>query len=83
MVGLTIEGVPQKDLDASLEKVEQLSAWAKSEKIDFWSFRAALLKALMENAEKYFQSGAGTYREIAAFDNAVATAVESTRRAKK
>ena len=77
MTGLIIEGVPQKDLDASLEKVDELTRWAKSDNIDFWAFRAALLKALKGNAEEYFQSGAGTYREIAAFDNAVATAIDS------
>jgi hypothetical protein len=80
---LEIEGVPQKDLDSSVDRVEQLVDWAKKEKIDPWALRAALLTALYDNAEEYFVTTKGTYREIAAFDNGVATALDSLKKVKE
>jgi hypothetical protein len=74
-----IEGVPEKDLNLCLKKTEEITEWAKKEKIDPWAFRAALLKALYENAEDYFAAKKGTFREIAAFDNGVATALEALK----
>ena len=74
---LSIEGIPKRDLDLSLEKIEELRQWALREKIDRWAFRAALLKALNEDANEYFELAKGTFREIAAFDNGVAVTLES------
>ena len=74
---LKIDGVPQKDLQASLEKLAVFQRWAIDEKIDRWAVRAALLKALHDSSEEYFQSQNGTFREIAAFDNAVGAALET------
>jgi hypothetical protein len=76
---LRIDGVPEKDLDICLVKISEFQAWAKSEKIDRWALRAALLKALDEDADGYFAKKTGTFREIAAFDNGVAKAIESLR----
>ena len=83
MKGLSIEGIPQKDLERSMDKIEQVTQWAKLENIDRWALRAALLKALYEDAEEYFASAKGNYREMAAFDNGVATALESMKNAEE
>lgn len=77
MKRLSIEGIPQKDLDTCIEKVKELQEWAMKEKMDRWAFRAALLKALNEDASDYFEQKRGTFREMAAFDNGVAVALES------
>ena len=77
MQELNIEGVPQGDLDQSIKRVEELQLWARENRIDRWAFRASLLKALNEDAERFFSETRGTFREIAAFDNGVATALES------
>ena len=74
---LSIDGVPQKDLDQSVGKVKELQEWAREQNLDRWAFRAALLKVLYEDAEEFFKDKKGTFREIAAFDNGVATALES------
>lgn len=79
MKRLSIDGIPQKDLDESLNRVEELRIWAEKENIDRWAFRAALLKALYNNADEYFERENGTYREIAAFDNGVATVMDSLK----
>lgn len=76
---LVIEGIPQDSLDRCLDRMHELSQWAVKEKIDRWAFRAALIKALYDNADEYFASGQGTFREIAAFDNGVATALKKTK----
>jgi hypothetical protein len=76
---LSIEGIPQKDLDRCVEKVEEIQSWAKHEKLDRWAFRAALLKALSNDADEYFEKTNSTYREIAAFDNGVATVLDSSK----
>jgi hypothetical protein len=74
---LDIEGVPQKDLDSAIKKILEFRDWARDENLDRWAVRAALLKALHEDAEEFFKDTKGTFREIAAFDNGVATAIES------
>jgi hypothetical protein len=79
MPRLRIEGIPQKDLDRSVEKIEEIQKWAAQEKLDRWAFRAALLKALYEDAEEYFMKTKSTYREMAAFDNGVATTLDSLK----
>ncbi len=82
MHGLSIEGVAQVDLDRSVKKVQELQEWAKENNIDRWAFRASLLKGLYEDAEQFFSETKGTYRDIAAFDNGVATALDSQTKAK-
>ena len=77
---LRIEGIPQKDIDRCVEKVEETQSWVKREKLDRWAFRAALLKALSDDAEEYFRETNSTYREIAAFDNGVATVLDSSKK---
>jgi hypothetical protein len=77
---LSIEGVPQADLDQSVKRVEELQHWARENSIDRWAFRASLLKALAEDAEQFFSETKGTFREIAAFDNGVATALDSLKK---
>ena len=57
----------------------ELIRWSKDQKIDRWAFRAALLKILYDDADEYFESGEGTFRELAAFDNGVATALKTER----
>ncbi|MGI0090191.1 MAG: hypothetical protein ACREBS_00635 [Nitrososphaerales archaeon] len=79
MKNLNIEGIAQKDLDQSMNKIDEFQQWARLEKVDRWAFRAALLKALYDDAEEYFASTNGNYRELAAFDNGVATALESLK----
>ena len=79
MQGLKIEGIPQNDLDRCVERIEQFQKWASQEKLDRWAFRAALLKALHEDAEEYFGKTNSTYREMAAFDNGVATTLDSLK----
>ena len=79
MQGLRVEGIPQKDLDRCMERIEEIQKWATQEKIDRWAFRAALLKALYEDAEEYFQKTNSSYREMAAFDNGVATTLDSLK----
>ncbi|MHB2037562.1 MAG: hypothetical protein ACYCPW_12610 [Nitrososphaerales archaeon] len=79
MQGLKIEGIPQKDLDRCIEKIEQFQKWAAQEKLDRWAFRAALLTALYEDSEEYFEKTNSTYREMAAFDNGVATTLDSLK----
>ncbi len=74
-----IEGVPQDQLDLCVNKMSELIRWSKDQKIDRWAFRSALLKALYDDADEYFESGEGTFRELAAFDNGVATAMKSAR----
>jgi hypothetical protein len=75
----TIDGVPQDQLDSTVKKMEELIRWSKDQKIDRWAFRAALLKTLYDDADEYFESGEGTFRELAAFDNGVATALKTER----
>ncbi len=77
---LRIEGIPQKDLDRCVEKIEEIQSWAKKEQLDRWAFRAALLKALHEGAEDYFKETNSNFREMAAFDNGVATALDSLKK---
>jgi hypothetical protein len=77
MGDLEIEGIPQKDLDLCVEKIEAIQLWAASHNIDRWALRTSLLKALHEDSEDYFRKTKGTYRDIAAFDNGVATALDS------
>lgn len=77
MAGLRIEGIPQKDLERCIAKIEEIRLWAGQEKLDRWAFRAALLKAIHEDSEEYFGKTNSTFREIAAFDNGVATALDS------
>ena len=76
---LSVDGVPQNDLDRCLRKVEDLGRWSRKEKLDRWAFRASLLKALYDDADEYFAEGGGTFREIAAFDNGVATALRALK----
>jgi hypothetical protein len=73
---LKIEGISQASLNRSVEKMKEIVGWAAQEKIDRWAFRASLLKALYDDADEYFKTGEGTFREIAAFDNGVATALK-------
>jgi hypothetical protein len=75
----SIDGVPQKDLDTCLDKVKDLAKWSREEKIDRWALRASILKALYDDADEYFAEREGTFREIAAFDNGVATALRSMK----
>jgi hypothetical protein len=77
---LSVEGVRQKDLDRCLEKVEEIQTWVKREKLDHWAFRAALLKALYDDAEEYFEKTGSTFREVAAFDNGVATILDALKK---
>jgi hypothetical protein len=79
MAAISVDGVPQESLEKCIEKMKELAKWSEKEKIDHWAFRAALLKALYENADEYFAMGAGTFREIAAFDNGVATALKKAK----
>jgi hypothetical protein len=76
MVNLTIEGVTQEDLEKCIVKLDEITAWVTKEKLDRWAYRAGLLKVLYDNADEYFASGEGTFREIAAFDNGVASALK-------
>ncbi len=76
MAKLAVEGVPEKDLEESISKLDEVVDWTSKEKINRWAFRAALLKTLYDNADEYFASGEGTFREIAAFDNGVASALK-------
>ena len=76
MTELAIEGVTQEDLEKCIAKLDEISVWVSKEKLDRWAYRAALLKVLYDNADEYFASGDGTFREIAAFDNAVASALK-------
>jgi hypothetical protein len=76
MTEIKLDGVPDADLQKSMKKVSELQDWAKKENIDFWAFRASILIALNDSAEEYFRVTKGTYREIAAFDNGVANALE-------
>lgn len=80
MEKLKVPGIAQNDLDLCVEKVEEIQSWASSEKIDRWALRAALLKAIYEDADDYFAKSGGTFREIAAFDNGVATAIDSRKK---
>ena len=79
MQPFAVDGVPQNDLDRSVKKVEELQKWATENKIDRWAFRASLLKALYQDAEQFFSDTKGTFREIAAFDNGVATVLDSQK----
>ncbi|HYB04536.1 MAG TPA: hypothetical protein VED17_08740 [Nitrososphaerales archaeon] len=79
MEKLTIEGVPQRDLEKCISKMDEVGEWSRKEKIDRWAFRAALLKSLYDNADIYFASREGTFREIAAFDNGVASALKKLK----
>jgi len=79
---LVVEGVPQVDLEKCVGKLGEVRAWSAKEKIDRWAFRAALLKSLYDIADEYFLSGEGTFREIAAFDNGVATALKKMKEKK-
>jgi len=76
---LEIEGVQQESLNKCLVKIDELGSWVKSENVDRWAFRASLIKALYDDADAYFASGEGTFREIAAFDNGVATALKTLK----
>jgi len=66
------------DLEKCIERMNELAEWSSKEKMDRWAFRASLIKALYDNADEYFDSGEGTFREIAAFDNGVATALKKS-----
>ncbi len=79
MKRLSVEGILQKDLDLCVDTIAAIQDWAKKEKVDRWAFRAALLKALFEDAENYFEETKGNYREIAAFDNGVANTLDSLK----
>ncbi len=79
MNNLTIGGVPQEDLEKCISKMAEVTDWSRKEKIDQWAVRAALLKSLYDNADMYFASGDGTFREIAAFDNGVASALKKSK----
>ena len=79
MEKLRIEGIPQKVSDRCIERIEDIQRWASREKLDRWAFRAALLRALYENADEYFKKTNSTYREMAAFDNGVATTLDSLK----
>jgi len=59
--------------------MNEMRAWVASEKIDSWAYRASLLKALYDSADEYIASGEGTFRELAAFDNGVATALKKLK----
>jgi len=72
----SIEGVPQDQLELCVNKMEEVVKWSREQKIDRWAFRSALLKALYDDADEYFDSGEGTFRELAAFDNGVATVLK-------
>jgi len=72
-----IEGVPQDQLELCIGKMDELARWSKKQNIDRWAFRSALLKTLYDNADEYFESGEGTFRELAAFDNGVATTLKA------
>jgi hypothetical protein len=80
---LTIEGVPREDLEKCIRKMTEVAEWSRREKIDQWALRAALLKSLYDNADVYFASGDGTFREIAAFDNGVASALKKSKEESK
>lgn len=62
--------------------MDEFVQWAVLEKVDRWAFRASLLKALYDDADDYFKKGEGTFREIAAFDNGVATALKERTKKK-
>lgn len=79
IVVLKIEGVPEKDLKMSIEKLGEFQKWAAEEKVDRWTIRAALLMALDEDSEHYFLDSGGTFREVAAFDNGVGSALRSAK----
>jgi hypothetical protein len=83
MNNLTIEGVPQQDLEKCISKMAEVTDWSREEKVDQWALRAALLKSLYDNADLYFSSGDGTFREIAAFDNGVASALKKSKEESK
>lgn len=74
---ISIEGIPQDELDLCLHKIHELQEWAKKRGVDRWAFRAALIKALNDDSKGFFEEAKGTFREIAAFDNGVANALES------
>jgi hypothetical protein len=73
----SIEGVPQEQLELCIDKMGELAKWYKEQNIDRWAFRSALLKTLYDDADEYFESGEGTFRELAAFDNGVATTLKA------
>lgn len=75
-----IEGVPREAFEMCVGKMDEFAQWSRTEKIDRWAYRAALLKALYESADEYFASGEITFRELAAFDNGVATALKKARK---
>jgi hypothetical protein len=79
LVLFSIEGVPQDQLDVCVKKIEELVKWSSEQKIDRWAFRSALLKALYDDADSYFGSSEGTFRELAAFDNGVTNALRASR----
>jgi hypothetical protein len=82
MTELKIEGVSQEVLEKVLLKVNELTKWAEGQHVDRWAFRASLLKALYDDADKYFESGEGTFRELASFDNGVATVLRNLKESK-
>jgi hypothetical protein len=79
----SIEGVSTERLERCIKKLEEVARWSASEKIDRWTFRAALIKALYDDADRYFATGEGTFRELAAFDNGVATAIKTAKNASR
>ncbi|MDA4130562.1 MAG: hypothetical protein OK457_07305 [Thaumarchaeota archaeon] len=76
---LSLDGVPQKDLDEANSKVSELMKILTDAKIERWAIRASLLKALYDDADEYFAQKLGTFRELAAFDNGVATALRNLK----
>jgi hypothetical protein len=79
MKKLVVEGVREETLEKCISKMDEVIKWSNDQKMDRWALRAALLKALYDNADEYFESGEGTFREIAAFDNGVATALKKLK----
>jgi hypothetical protein len=78
----SIEGVSQGDLEKACSKVGVLVKELKEQQLDRWAVRASLLKALYDDADDYFSQKLGTFREIAAFDNGVATALRNLKEEK-
>jgi len=76
---LSLDGVPQKDLDEASSKVTELTKQLNDARIDRWAIRASLLVALYDDADEYFAQKLGTFRDLAAFDNGVATALRNLK----
>jgi hypothetical protein len=77
-----LDGIPQEDLDEACSKVQEVTQMLRMEGKDRWAVRAALLKALYDDADQYFEQKLGTFREIAAYDNGVAVALKALKEEK-